>query len=747
MLCATLGGRAQEPAAPIPLTDAAVASAIDRGVAWLKAEHSADRHWEQGELQDGNRNWGGETALVALALLYAGQSPNETYLSAALDWLAKQELTGTYAVSLRAQALSLVGGRRMRETLRSDLRWLVQAAAPHAARLPGGYGYGPDDAATGWSDNSNSQYGVLGVWMATEGGAELANARQYWELIRDHWLDQQRPDGGWSYQTGGSSTGSMTAAGLASLYIVLDRLQATDPRAALPVRGALDRGLDWLGREFTPNNPGSGLWKYYYLYGVERAGRASGQKYFRSRDWFREGAGALIAEQTSTGAWPNGSEAGERRTTAFALLFLCHGRAPLIVNKLEFAGDWQLRPRDAAGLTWYAQTVLERLSNWQIVPLDGPLEDLLEAPILYWSGQAAHSFAPSEIQKLRQYCERGGMLLAVAVDGSFDLVTSFRALAQAAFPEYTVRPVPQTHPLFNGDVQYRITEPPAMLEVHNGVRTLMLLCTEDIADSWNRFRARGNRERDFELGMNLYLYATDKGLKTSRLESTSLTENPAKVRRRVRVGRVQHAGAWSIEPYGWSRLSRYMNNEAGTQVLLSSGVRLDAPKLRENYEALHVTGLGALEISDAEQQGLRRFLSDGGVLLADAANGGREFTESLEDHLRRILRTEPETVDSDSGLLTGKSLADAVDLSGTAYRRAARGREGAVRDRPLLRAFALGKRYAVIYSPLDLSVGLLGTDVYDCRGYEPASALKIMRNLLLYAAAGPAEQSKVFAAP
>lgn len=730
---------------PREVTDAGVAEAVDHAVEWLRAQQNPSRHWESTGEATESRYWAGDTALALLSLLYAGQSPNQSEISGGLEWLAAQKPTGTYVVSLRAQALSLAPGPRFRTVLRNDLRWLVDAAAPRAAPNAGAYGYLASDSDNGWWDNSNSQYGALGVWMATEAGVEFSGGRQYWELIRDYWLRQQESDGGWSYRKGSASTGSMTVAGIATLYVVLDRLQTGNLKDSQPVSRALDSGLDWLGQEFTPGNPrGDSRWKYYYLYGVERAARASGRKYFRSRDWFREAAADLLRSQQSNGCWPGtGGEMSELRNTAFATLFLCHGRAPLVFNKLEVGRDWDLYPRDVAGMTWYAQNVLERLLNWQIVPMEGPLDDLLEAPVLYWSGREGFDFSPAQVQKLREYCERGGLLFGMAVDGSQDFVTRFRGLAQQAFPEHAVRPLPPDHPLFSGSVQFPIANPPLMLEVHNGIRTLMLLCTHDVADSWNRFRARGNRERDFELGVNVYLYATDKGQKRSRLTSSTIPQRAVASERTIRVGRVRHDGAWSIEPYGWTRLARYLLNETASTVLVTSGVRLDTPGLNDEFDVLHLTGTEALRLSDAEQQGLRRFLTGGGVLLADAAGGSREFHASFEEILRRILKQEPEWLPEDVALLTGAGIPGAVDLSGAGYRRAARTGGAPLRDRPALRAFLLGQRYAVIYSPLDLSVGLLGTDVYDCRGYEPETSLRILRNCLLYAMLSKADQSRL----
>jgi hypothetical protein len=61
----------------------------------------------------------------------------------------------------------------------------------------------------------------------------------------------------------------------------------------------------------------------------------------------------------------------------------------------------------------------------------------------------------------------------------------------------------------------------------------------------------------------------------------------------------------------------------------------------------------------------------------------------------------------------------------------------------VLRAYMLGSRAAVIYSPVDLSVSLLGTNVWNCRGYEGDGAVRILRNLLMYARLPSSEKARI----
>jgi hypothetical protein len=271
-----------------------------------------------------------------------------------------------------------------------------------------------------------------------------------------------------------------------------------------------------------------------------------------------------------------------------------------------------------------------------------------------------------------------------------------------------------------------------MVQVHNGVRTLLLLCTKDLAASWNRHGPHGSVEQDFQLGANVYLYATDKRTPRSRLQTPLLADRQVSVERTITLARVKYDGAWDPEPYGWTRLATYLRNETAARLLVTSGVTLDSPELRD-FTIAHLTGTRGFVLSADELRGLRGFLSAGGTLIADAAGGNADFTQALEEQVALALSSEPYLLPSTSNVLTGRGMSGATDLAAVAYRRAVRA-DARGETYPRLRAFALGRRPAVIYSPLDLSAGLLGTPAYGVQGFEPDSALRIMQNLLIYGA-------------
>ena len=93
-------------------------------------------------------------------------------------------------------------------------------------------------------------------------------------------------------------------------------------------------------------------WKHYFLYGLERAGRLAGIRFFGQHDWYRLGAEELVHTQTGSAGSGRGLTETPVVATSFALLFLAKGRAPVLVNKLRHGprGDWNHDPDDVRNL-------------------------------------------------------------------------------------------------------------------------------------------------------------------------------------------------------------------------------------------------------------------------------------------------------------------------------------------------------------------------------------------------------------
>jgi hypothetical protein len=193
----------------------------------------------------------------------------------------------------------------------------------------------------------------------------------------------------------------MTTAGLASMFLCYDNLlydgfvKCDQGEKVQAVLRFLNKGLDWMDKNFGSIAQGGGQWWYYLLYGVERVGLASGYKYFGKADWYKLGAERLLRSQGADGAWQGG--VGPVVDTSYALLFLVRGRHAILFNKLEYDGDWNDRPRDMAKLTqWIGKEFEETTVNWQIINLKVKPEEWLDAPILYISGSIEPKFGRAD---------------------------------------------------------------------------------------------------------------------------------------------------------------------------------------------------------------------------------------------------------------------------------------------------------------------------------------------------------------
>ena len=147
------------------------------------------------------------TALVALALLSCDVPPDSPSIQRALNFLRRLDPSDTYVVSLMAMVFAEAQPKQEFPRILAAGRWLMNT------RLENGrwtYGPGPK-RRVGFGDNSNSQFAMLGLQAASQAGVPIST--KFWEQCREHWVNDQAPDGSWGYMNSNTGTGSMTCAG------------------------------------------------------------------------------------------------------------------------------------------------------------------------------------------------------------------------------------------------------------------------------------------------------------------------------------------------------------------------------------------------------------------------------------------------------------------------------------------------------------------------------------------------------
>jgi hypothetical protein len=416
--------------------------------------------------------------------------------------------------------------------------------------------------------------------------------------------------------------------------------------------------------------------------------------------------------------------------TCFNLLFLSRGRHPVVMSKLRYEGSWANRPRDLANLTRFATREIERPLNWQVVPLNRPWTDWTDAPILYVASHERVAFGQDDLAKLRSYVEAGGMLFTQADGDRREADNWAQDLAKELFPNYPMTDLPEDHPIYR--VMYQPPDRPPLRYVTNGSRILMLHSASDISQHWQTRNER-NRRGLFELGVNVILYASGKAEFRNRLaasppmaQSTSSASGGG-----IAVARVQYEGNWDPEPGAWRRFAGYFRRETNVELDVKPTVITDLNPRGVGFA--HWTGTGAVNPSDDEIAAIRKYVNEGGVLLVEPTGGGDGFYKSAVAALRKAFPdAKPEMVGKNHPILTASG-PGMDDLS-------------KVRTRLYVRARGVGTggridsinagRGRVILSQLDLTTGLLGSNVWGVLGFEKDYAMKLTKNAILWSATG-----------
>ena len=722
------------------VTNEQVQNAIRRATAYLRANQLAGGGWGG----RGHYRAQGMNALAALALLNAGVSPDDAALSRVIDQVANYANEYTYVVALKCQVLAAADPAKYMPPLRTAAAWL-QGTQLSTGMWP------YSRQVRGRGDNSNTQFALLGLHEAAKAGVHVDP--NVWFRSRKHFENTQNGDGGWYYTARGRSYGSMSVAGLASLYICGQRLHV----GAGPSRfhngiyldcgkyqqnRAIAAGIRWITDNFSVRqNPGRGAtWLYYYLYGLERCGMVSGLRNFGAHDWYRQGAAFLVGAQG-----PDGRLTATTYDTAFGLLFLAKGNRPVLYQKLTWSpnsSDWNRNVHDLENLTNFIDDKLGERTTWQSASLDLSVQQLRVSPILFITGHHFPAFTDEEKAKLRRYVDTGGTLLCEACCTSKAFADGFRRFAKEVFPEYSLRALAPHHPVFSSF--YRLKETYGLEGIDVGCRTSVFLSVNPLSCLWELETVKVWSDRAFMIGTNLAAYATGKEKLQNKLDVVELppeekARQAAEVPRgAVRIARLIHDGGYNSDPHAMENLAALLRDKAKIDVVSKARhLRADDEKIYE-YPVVFMHGHFTFALPDKQIEGLRKYLEKGGVLIADACCGQKAFDASFRAMVKKVFPDHPLTpLPRDHPIIDGRA---GVELGELQYRRilADELKAAGVADfrgttHPSIEAVTLDGRTVILYSKYDWSCGLEGDKPYSCRGYVDEAAKKLAMNLFLYA--------------
>ncbi len=192
----------------------------------------------------------------------------------------------------------------------------------------------------------------------------------------------------------------------------------------------------------------------------------------------------------------------------------------------------------------------------------------------------------------------------------------------------------------------------------------------------------------------------------------------------------RHGGRWDLRASGLRRLAWELQRRTSVEVVLEARpVPLDSQRLFE-LPFVYLSSDGELPpFRPEEVENLRRYLTFGGLLFADANDGsdGAGFDASFRRELKRVLPQSPL-----APLPTTHVVFKSFFLLDSA--------PGRLLTRPVLEAAQVGRRAAVLYSQNDV-LGALSRDEAGTWEYEPVPggsrqrelATRLALNVAMYA--------------
>jgi len=423
---------------------------------------------------------------------------------------------------------------------------------------------------------------------------------------------------------------------------------------------------------------------------------------------------------------------------------------PTLITKISVSDteDWVRTPNDLRGfLAWLGKEMQVNGSS-NIKAFGQISSEPQNNPILYRSGYKPFRLSQQEIEKLREFLLNGGTLIFNTLAGVPEFYESAREAAQEILPESVVYRLRMDHPAFSAYYNIdKVNFRPKMLK--DGVspdaypwvegididnRTAIFISRWDFALGWeaNPYDCWGYVDEDArKLGANLISYATamrEAGRSVGR--SVELVNSEHKTAGKFRVGRVVHNAPWKTRPAAFPMLLNQFHEATGTPVSFEMrDVSLTDPAIFE-MPFLYMTSTIDFQLTPEEVTALRKFLNNGGVLLAEAGEGRPSFNKAFREEMAKVLPGKPlQPLAARHDIFTRPIAIPSVQARPALSVK--KGNQAQVA--PELYGIELNGSLAVIYAPHDLSAGWEKALAPYALGYESHDATSLGLNILYYA--------------
>jgi len=417
------------------------------------------------------------------------------------------------------------------------------------------------------------------------------------------------------------------------------------------------------------------------------------------------------------------------------------------VENLSFVG-WKGSPGSVDQLLQNARRHLNLWYGWEQLDLQVFTRQHTSGvrhrtPILYFCAYYPLDLTKDQRIAITDYVMGGGTLV-INCCGQQEAYASVRSELRQMFSELPLRALPADHPLYHAfytieTVTYlRPSETGAepkqssslsrIRAITLGTRAAVIVSYEDLACGWNEWNNpavdRMSAADSTRIGLNLITYVTaEQRLAKFLAKSVDVAGPTIRPRQKLVFPQLIHNGNWNPNPSAVPLLLKEIASNTSVAVEFARHqMQLKDPALFA-HPLLYMTGTWGPDLTREETALLHRYLTSGGLLIADSASGRIEFDVAFRKLCSELFPEQPlEPLPADHPLFNCFHKIDQVVLNHRPEPVA-----------PMLEAVMYEGRPVVLYSPLGLSDGWAHLHSAYARSYSTADALKLGTNIVVFA--------------
>ncbi len=124
-------------------------------------------------------------------------------------------------------------------------------------------------------------------------------------------------------------------------------------------------------------------------------------------------------------------------------------RDQLVLGQIMHNGDWDPTPHGLPNLLKNVDQSTTLHVQFKRVPVDPEKGDIFSFPVLYMVGQRKFQFNDATRKRLRDYLDKGGVMVVDCAVGSSEFDGAFRNEIKEIYKDRQLKPLPANHGLFN----------------------------------------------------------------------------------------------------------------------------------------------------------------------------------------------------------------------------------------------------------------------------------------------------------